>query len=183
MEKETKQPEKNPESRYIVRIAGKDLNGNLPIYFALTGIRGFSHRMSKNIAIIFEKETKIPADTKLGVLPENMDKRLEEIVLNPEKHGIPTWCLNRRKEIETGENKHLIMADLEFSLKKDLQRMKETKSYKGLRHSWGLPVRGQRTKSTHRGKGPVVGVQKKDVKQAAAPAKKESAPAKDQKKK
>lgn len=161
------------EIRYIVRIAGKDLNGNLPIYMALSGIKGISHRMARNIAIAFEKETKTSFDSKLGVLPENMDKTLEEIVLNPAKHGIPSWCLNKRKEFETGENKHLIMAELDFSLKKDLERMKETKSYKGLRHSWGLTVRGQRTKSTHRGKGPVVGVQKKDARAAAAPAKKE----------
>jgi len=50
--------------------------------------------------------------------------------------------------------------------------MKKTKSYKGLRHQWGLPVRGQRTKANFRknkGKSSL-GVQKKRVK---APAKKE----------
>jgi hypothetical protein len=48
---------------------------------------------------------------------------------------------------------------------------------------WGLPVRGQKTKSTHRGKGGVVGVTKKDVaKQGPAPPGK-SAPAADKKEK
>jgi len=37
---------------------------------------------------------------------------------------------------------------------------------------WGLPVRGQRTKSTHRGKGGTVGVSKKDTKAAALTDKK-----------
>ena len=75
------------------------------------------------------------------------------------------------------------MADLDFTIRKDVQRMNETKSYKGLRLSWGLTVRGQRTKSTHRGKGPVVGVQKKDAKGGgAAPAKKGEAPKKEEKK-
>src|SRR3989338_20416 len=160
------------EKRFIVRIAGRDLNGNLPIYIALSGIKGISHRMGRNIAIIFEKEAKIPFDSKIGILPENLDKTLEEIVLHPEKHGIPVWSLNRRREFETGENRHIVMADLDFTLRKDIQRMNEIKSYNGLRHSWGLPVRGQMTKSTHRGKGPVVGVQKKDAKKALAPARK-----------
>ncbi|MDD5163544.1 MAG: 30S ribosomal protein S13 [Candidatus ainarchaeum sp.] len=160
------------EARYIVRIAGKDLNGSLPICMALTGIKGISHRMGKNIAIVFEKETKVPYNSKIGVLPENLDKTLEEIALNPGKHGIPSWSLNRKKEFETGENSHKLMAELDFAIRKDVQRMNETKSYRGLRLSWGLTVRGQRTKSTHRGKGPVVGVMKKDAKTAAAPAKK-----------
>ena len=55
--------------------------------------------------------------------------------------------------------------------------MSETKSYKGLRHTWGLTVRGQRTKSTHRGKGGVVGVLKKDAIAPAASAAKAGAPA------
>lgn len=157
------------EIRYIVRIAGRDLNGNLPISIALKGIKGISHRTAKNIATVFEKETKIAFDSKLGLLNEADDKKLEEIVISPEKHGIPEWSLNRRKDLETGTDKHLVMADLDFSLRKDIQRMNETKSYKGLRHSWGLTVRGQRTKSTHRGKGGIVGVLKKDAK-AATPA-------------
>lgn len=164
------------EIRYIVRIAGKDLNGNLPICIALNSIKGLSHRTSKNAAIVFERETKIPFDSKLGLIPEDMDKKLEEIVLNPEKFGIPDWSMNRQKDLETGQNKHLLMADLDFSLRNDLKRMNETKSYKGLRHSWGLTVRGQRTKSTHRGKGGTVGVLKKDAKAAAtATPKKEDA--------
>jgi small subunit ribosomal protein S13 len=175
------------ETRYIVRITGKDLNGSLPICMALAGIKGISHRMAKNIAIIFEKETKIPYNSRIGALPENLDKSLEEIVLNPGKHGIPDWSLNRRKEFETGENSHKVMAELDFAIRRDVQRMNETKSYRGLRLSWGLTVRGQRTKSTHRGKGPVVGVQKKDAKAAAAPAKKTeekgAAPKKEEKKK
>ncbi|MCX6798733.1 MAG: 30S ribosomal protein S13 [Candidatus Diapherotrites archaeon] len=161
---------KESEIRYIVRIAGRDLNGNLPIYRALARIRGIGIRMAKNIGIAFEDKTGIGYETKLGDMPEDMDKQLEEIVLNPGKFGVPAWCLNRRNDWETGETKHIVMGDLQFQLRKDLQRLNEIKSYRGLRHSWGLPVRGQRTKSTHRGKGAVVGVFKKDAAKAAAPA-------------
>lgn len=156
--------------RYIVRIAGRDLSGNLPIYRALAKIRGVGIRMAKNIGIAFEAKTGIKYETRLGAVPEEIDRQLEEIVLNPEKFGVPAWCLNRRNDWETGETKHIVMGDLQFQLRKDLQRLNEIKSYRGLRHSWGLPVRGQRTKSTHRGKGTVVGVFKKDAAKAAAPA-------------
>jgi len=152
------------EFRHIVRIASKDLNGNLPVYRALAKIKGVGIRMAKNIAIVFEKEAKVPYMSKLGNLPEELDQKLEDIVLNPGKHGLPGYCLNRQKEYETGEDKHLVMADLDFKLRNEKQRLNEIKSYRGLRLSWGLPVRGQRTKSTHRGKGGVVGVKKKDAK-------------------
>ena len=152
------------ELRLIVRIANKDLNGKSKIPKALMEIKGISHRIAKIISKKFEKETGIKWDSKMGDLPEDKDKKLEEIVLNPEKFGTPLWCLNKQKEYETGENKHLIMGDLDFELRKNLQRLSKIKSYRGLRLGWGLTVRGQKTKSTHRGKGPVVGVTKKDAK-------------------
>jgi small subunit ribosomal protein S13 len=163
----------NDDFRHIVRIASKDLNGNLPVYRALTKIKGLGIRMAKNMATVFEKETKVGFGSKLGSMPEEMDKKLEDIVLFPEKHGIPKYCLNRQRDLETGQDKHQVMADLDFQLRTDLQRLNKIKSYRGLRLSWGLPVRGQRTKSTHRGKGGAVGVTKKDAKGGASqPAKK-----------
>jgi len=162
------------EFRHIVRIASKDLNGNLPVYRALTKIKGIGIRMARSMATVFEKETKVAFDSKLGAMPEDMDKKLEDIVLFPGKHGIPGYCLNRQRDLETGQDKHQVMADLDFQLRTDLQRLNKIKSYRGLRLSWGLPVRGQRTKSTHRGKGSIVGVTKKDAKAGGAsqPAKK-----------
>ena len=84
------------EFRHIVRIASKDLNGNLPIYRSLTKIKGIGIRMAKNIAIAFEKESKVKFDSKLGAMSEQFDKTLEDIVLHPEKHGIPGYYLNKR---------------------------------------------------------------------------------------
>jgi len=156
--------------RHIVRIASKDLNGNLPIYRSLTKIKGIGIRMAKNMAIALEKKSGVKYTSKLGEMPEQFDKELEEIVLNPGKHGIPAFFLNRQKEYDSGQNKHLVMADLDFQQRNEFQRLNEIKSYRGLRLSWGLPVRGQRTKSTHRGKGGVIGVTKKDAKGAITAA-------------
>ena len=158
------------EFNYIVRVLGKDLDGTKNIELGLQGIKGIGQRTGGIIANEFRKETKLGKEKLLGELTDVQIKRLEEIVLTPEKHGLPAWTLNRQKDIETGKNTHLTMNDLAFALRSDLQRMAEMKSYKGLRHMWGLTVRGQKTKSRHRGKGGVVGVAKKvDVKPGAAP--------------
>ncbi len=156
--------------KYIVRIAGKDLNGALTIPRALIHIKGIGHRMARNIAIVFEAQTGLPYDSLVGKLSEEQERKLEEIIVAPQKFFVPSWSVNRQKDYDSGENIHLVTNELDFSIRQGLQRLNEVKSYRGLRHIWGLPVRGQRTRSTHRGKGPVVGVMKKDAKQSAAPA-------------
>ncbi len=173
-----KADDENEDFRLIVRIANTDLDGKKNVAMALTKIRGIGIRTAKNISTAFVKATGLPATEKMGNVSEEQARKLEEIVLNPRDSGIPAWSLNRRKDMNSGKDIHLVMADLDFSLRTDLQGMNEIKSYKGLRHSWGLPVRGQKTKSTHRGKGGVIGVLKKDAKAAAAaPAKGKAAPA------
>jgi len=164
--KEEKKPEE--DIRYIVRISGKDLDGAKPIFISLMQIKGISHRFAKIAAKRFEKETGIKYDSKLGKMPEDKDKALEAIVEEPEKHGIPEWMFNRRKDPVEGRSSQLVMGELDFAKREDLKRLNLIKSYRGLRHSWGLTVRGQRTKSTHRGKGPVVGVMKKEARKAQA---------------
>ncbi len=157
-------PSSASEIRYIVRIINKDVEGSINIQRALTQIKGIGLRMSRIIAEKFALETGLSPTAPIGMLTEAQDKILEEIVLNPKKHGLPEWLLNRRNDWETGTTSHLVLNELDFSKRKDLQRLNEIKSYRGLRLSWGLTVRGQRTRSTHRGKGPVVGVSKKDAK-------------------
>jgi len=86
--------------------------------------------------------------------------RIEEIILDPIINGIPAWMVNRRKDTRSGKDVHITGNKLEISNKRDIDRMKKMKSYKGVRHSLGLKVRGQRTKSTGR-HGLVIGVARK----------------------
>jgi small subunit ribosomal protein S13 len=151
------------ELRYIVRVVGKDLDGNKSVERAVQGIKGISHRMARMIAFTFQKETKVPVDSQIGLMPEELDAKLEEIITNPEKFNLPAWSKNRRRDFETGKDSHLVMNDLDFTLRKDKQRLGAIKSYRGLRLAWGLPVRGQRTRSSFR-RGGVIGVMKKDNK-------------------
>ncbi len=155
----------------IVRIIGKDLDGTKAIEDSLRGIKGIGHRVGAIITNKFCEENKVDKNKKLGDLNNEQVKKLEEIISNPNKYGLPTWALNKQKDYETGENKHLTMNDLDFSLRNNFQRLAEIKSYRGLRHNWGLTVRGQKTRSTHRGKGGTVGVSKKENKPGAAAAK------------
>lgn len=158
------------EHRYFVRIASRDLNGNKPIYRALTGIKGIGIRTARVIAYQFEKEHKIKHTTPLGDLTEDMDLKLEDIVLHPAKHGMPEWMLNRKRAVD-GTSTHLVVNDLDFAIRNDMQTMRKVKSYKGMRHALGLTVRGQRTRTSGRHKGSAVGVEKKvEAKPAAKPA-------------
>jgi small subunit ribosomal protein S13 len=147
------------EIKAIVRFANTDLDGEKPLIRALRGIEGISHTMSRAICTISGFDSKI----KLGSLSEEELKRIEEIIRDPVKFGIPSFLLNRRNDISTGKDMHLIGPDLEVAKRFDIQRMIDSKSYKGVRHMLGLPVRGQRTRSSFR-KGRVVGVVRKAVK-------------------
>lgn len=161
---------KDKNLRFIVRIAGKDLDGTKPINVALTKIKGVGIRYATVVAKVFEEEEKIPYNALLGKLEEARDIKLEDIVVNPLTHGIPEFMLNRKRDVEDGKSRQLLMADLDLQRRNDIQKLGRIKSYRGLRHAWGLPVRGQRTRSTHkRGLG-TVGVVKKQVTKAGAEA-------------
>jgi len=70
--------------------------------------------------------------------------------------------VNRRKDLESGTDIHLSGQDVDIGRRFDIQRLVDAKTYKGVRHMLGLPVRGQRTRSSFR-KGRVVGVVRKSV--------------------
>lgn len=102
----------------------------------------------------------IDSSTKLGDLPDSEIKRLEKLIENPQDMNLPHWLLNRRKDYDTGVDTHLVETDLMLKERETLERMKKIRSYRGVRHMFGLPVRGQRTKSTGR-KNKTVGVKRK----------------------
>lgn len=144
------------EFRHILRITGTDIDGTLKAPYALIKIKG----VSLNLANAILKKAEINPETRAGFLTETEVKRIEEIIKEPAKHGLSSWLLNRRKDVETGKDLHLISADLFLRTKTDVDRMKEMKSWRGYRHAYGLKVRGQRTRTTGR-KGKAVGVKVK----------------------
>jgi small subunit ribosomal protein S13 len=144
------------EFRHILRIIDKDVDGTLVAPYALKKVKG----ISLSIANAILKKANINPNTRAGFLTETEVDKIEEIIKEPTKYGIPNWLINRRKELETGKDKHLISADLVLRTKTDIEQMKEIKSWRGYRHAYGLKVRGQRTKTTGRS-GKALGVKKK----------------------
>ena len=146
------------EFQHLVRIANTDLDGNKQIAYALRKIKGIGFQFANLICSL----SGIDKTKKVGYLSEEDIKKLDNIIKNPSKSGAPNWMLNRRRNYEDDVNKHLITADLDFTKDNDIKRMKKIKSYRGVRHMFGLPVRGQRTKSNfRRHKGHVLGVKRK----------------------
>lgn len=139
--------EKNEQKiQYLVRIANTDLNGNKAIAYALTKIKGVSTTLAAAICAV----SKVDKTTKAGLLNAEEIARLDKAVRNPLAAGVPVWMANHQKEYETGNDVHLIMGDLDFTQQNDVKRLSKIKSYRGLRHQWKLPLRGQRTKSNFR---------------------------------
>ncbi len=130
----------------MVRIKQTDLDGNKHVRVALTKIKGVGVMFSNAACNLAGIDPKI----KTGYLTEDAVKKIEDIFENPAKHDIPVWMLNRRNDYEDGVDKHLFASDLDFTKGNDLRRLQKIKSYRGLRLSWGLTVRGQRTKGHFR---------------------------------
>lgn len=157
------------EFRGIVRIVGKDMDGNAPMNEILAALKGVGMNLGAAIAGIASRELGIERNAKIGNLSEEQIESIEDMILHPEKHGIPAWMQNRRKEPFTGKDAQLVGADLGFRERQDIEFMKNIRCYRGVRHAFGLPVRGQRTKTMGRS-GVTVGVQKSKVKEAAKKA-------------
>jgi small subunit ribosomal protein S13 len=146
------------EYRYILRIMGADVQGTLKTVYALTAIKGISLRLSNAIL----KKAGVNPDLRVGFLTETEIGKIEDVIKEPTKYGIPAWLFNRRKDTETGKDMHLISADLVLKTKMDIDQAKAIRSWRGYRHAYGLKVRGQRTKTTGRA-GKSLGVKKKTL--------------------
>ncbi len=153
------------EVRAIVRFLATDIEGHTKLMKALRKIRGVSFMFANAVCIV----TNINPNRKIGELSESELKALENAIKSP---ALPSWMLNRRKDINLGADTHLAGSQLDFEIREDINFMKRMRSYKGVRHELGQPVRGQRTRSSFRTQK-TVGVSRKAMKEAAKPAKKE----------
>lgn len=144
--------------RHIVRVANVDIPGEKSIRLALTKIKGVGINFADALCAV----TKIDKRTQAGKLNDKQIEDLNNVLKDPTKSNIPVWFFNRKKDYETGEDKHIHTGTLDFVKDNDLKRLKKIKSLRGVRHQRRLPVRGQRTRSNFRhNKGKVVGVKKK----------------------
>ena len=159
--------EDRPGFKGIVRIAGKDVKGQIPLRRALLKVRGIGPTLSNSAAQIIHKELGISPEIQVGELDESKIEKIDAVLFNIGNYAVPKYLFNHRGEFNDGADKHFIMNDLIFAVKQDIEREKKSFSWKGYRHSYGQKVRGQRTRNTGR-TGMSVGVMRKAVLAAAA---------------
>lgn len=150
-----KKKEKDSDFNYIVRIANTDIDGEKRIIFGLTQIKGLGRRMATYVA----DSAGINRNIKCGNLTESQVGEINRVMEEINKKA-PAWILNHRKDIDTGDDLHLIGSEVEMRLRDDVNLLKMIRSYRGIRHELGLRVRGQRTRANNR-RGLSLGVSKK----------------------
>jgi small subunit ribosomal protein S13 len=141
--------------RHIVRIVGKDIPGDKKLSVGLTQIKGIGY----NFANALIGALGLSPNSNIGFLTDSQVETIEKALKDPTSVNFPGWLSNRRKDVESGKTVHLITSDIAFNVRNDIEREKQSNSWRGFRHTYGLKVRGQRTRTTGR-KGASVGVKK-----------------------
>ncbi len=155
-EKKPERVEKKKEEVHLVRILAKDIPATQTVYSGLTLIKGISWAFSNVVC----KKMNIDKKKKIEELSKEDISKIEEFI---SKGSVSGFLLNRRNDLDSGVDKHLVGSDLDLQKEFDIKRLKKIRCYKGGRHALGLPVRGQRTRSNFRknkGKSGAVGVRK-----------------------
>lgn len=118
----------------MARIVGVEIPNEKRVEIGLTYIYGIGLSKSKEIL----KSTKVNPDTRVKDLTDTDIKKLYDYI----EKNIPTEGQVKQKVFQA------------------IKRLKDIRSYRGLRHKLGLPVRGQNTRSnakTRKGRGVAVG--------------------------
>lgn len=120
-----------------------NIDGKRKVTIAMTAIKGVGRRYAN---IVLKKA--------------DVDLTKRAIIQNPRHYKIASWFLNRQKDVVDGKYQQYTSSSLDSKLRDDLERLKKIRAHRGMRHYWGLRVRGQHTKTTGR-RGRTVGVSKK----------------------
>lgn len=131
------------------RIAGKDIPGEKKVPYALRYIYGVGLSRAQKIV----EQAKIDPDKRARDLTSQEINQIQKLL-----EEFPTE------------------GDLRRQVNDNINRLKRIKSYRGVRHIQGLPVRGQRTRTnarTRKGKKKTVGALKKEEALKLEEAKKE----------
>ena len=113
----------------MARIAGVDLPKNERVEIGLTRIFGIGRSLSKKIL----EETGVNMNTRVKDLTNDDLLKIRAVI----------------------ERDYRVEGDLRRDISLGIKRLADIGSYRGQRHRFGLPVRGQRTKTNARTrKGP-----------------------------
>merc|ERR1711879_646901 len=144
----------SPDFQHILRVLNTNIDGRRKVMFAITQIPGIGQRFANLIC----KKAEVDPNKRAGELSQDEVEKLVAIINNPKQFKIPEWFLNRQREWKTGKSMQAFSNGLSAKLREDLERLKKIRTHRGLRHYWGIRVRGQHTKTTgRRGKTVAVG--------------------------
>ena len=111
------------------RLMGVDLPNDKPTFISLRYLKGVGDKVALELC------------HKAGIDPQRRARDISESELS--------------RIAELLDRDYLVEGPLNRKIGQDIQRLKDIKSYRGLRHRLGLPVRGQRTRTNARTrKGP-----------------------------
>eukprot|EP01101_Sappina_pedata_P010208 TRINITY_DN6373_c0_g1_i1.p2 TRINITY_DN6373_c0_g1~~TRINITY_DN6373_c0_g1_i1.p2 ORF type:complete len:155 (-),score=62.97 TRINITY_DN6373_c0_g1_i1:138-602(-) len=142
--------------QHILRVLGTNIDGRQKVMFALTNIKGCGRRFANMVC----KRADVNMNKRAGELSADEISRLVTVIQHPSQYKIPDWFLNRRKDFKDGKTTQCVSQALDAKLRDDFELLKKIRCNRGLRHAWGLRVRGQHTKTTGRN-GRTIGVAKK----------------------
>ncbi|EGC28736.1 40S ribosomal protein S18 [Dictyostelium purpureum] len=147
----------SPENfQHIIRIYNTNVDGRRKVMYALMCVKG----VGKRFADLVCKKADVDTSKRAGELSKDEVERLTTIMNHPRQYNIPTWFLNRQKDIKDGKYSQCLANQIDVKFREDLERLKKIRAHRGIRHHFGLRVRGQKTKTTGR-RGRTVGVAKK----------------------
>ncbi|CAM9148273.1 unnamed protein product [Ectocarpus sp. 4 AP-2014] len=136
----------SPEFQHILRILNTNIDGRRKVQYSLTSIRGVGRRFANLIC----KKAEVDPNKRAGEMTADEIEKLVAIIQNPRQFKIPDWFLNRQKDWKTGKTTQISSQTIDQKLRDDLERLKKIRSHRGIRHYWGVRVRGQHTKTTGR---------------------------------
>ena len=111
------------------RVSGVDIPPNKRLDVALTYVYGIGPYVAKQIL----SDVKLDAAKRAKELTEEQVAQINQLI----------------------ERKYVVEGQLRRQVMQNIQRLKDIKCYRGVRHIKGLPVRGQRTRTNARTrKGP-----------------------------
>lgn len=106
------------------RVAGTDIPDRKKIYYALQYVHGIGPKFAADILA----EANINPEAKANELDDQAIALINSII----------------------DNGYVVEGALRRAVGQNIQRLKDIRAYRGMRHRMGLPVRGQRTRCNAR---------------------------------
>merc|ERR1712000_717772 len=115
--------------QFILRLLNTNVDGKQKVMYALTKIKGVGRRYSNLVC----KKADVDLNKRAGELTSEELERIVTIIQNPTQYKIPSWFLNRQRDIVDGKDGQILANGVDSKLREDLERLKKIRAHRGLR--------------------------------------------------